>query len=97
VARERDEPSGGDLRADVGKGLGEYQQSLAIVIIVNMHVPFIFLKKVCFVTGDGSCTSRRTHGGASLHSVKIGKPISIRPRSTRKKKPTLKRLSELEN
>lgn len=44
MARERDEPSGGDFCADVGKGLGEYQQSLAIVIIVNMNVPFILKK-----------------------------------------------------
>lgn len=63
------------------------------MVIANMHVSSL---KIKFVIGDGASGSI-AHGREPHRSgVRIGRPsCSIRPRSTRMRKPTLKRVAEL--
>lgn len=82
---EGDKGDGGT--ACVTKGDGEFQFALTVLVISNIQVPS--WKYDC--VGAGASGSRVR--GSSC--IGIGKHIHIRPRSTRKKKPTLKSVKDL--
>lgn len=72
--------------ACVNKGHGEFQFAVTILVIPTFKL--LYENYNCIGDASGS----RVQGNSG---VRIGKPISIRPRSTRKKKPTLKSVKNL--